>query len=123
MSVSESMPTRLGFPEWSSDDLSDIIDYIKQGDCVLIHEEGQDTEIFHNCVSKKLGDKEIEPISLDSIRVISVDIAARKSLLNKSEWPERIEEAGCVHCTCDLKERVTSAQEGIPHFYRTTLGS
>lgn len=83
----------------SNNSLADIIEWIRSGDCVVLHSNSTNAHIYHNC--KDNTNKE---------RFIYIDVAAMPSLLHQGEWPWYIEDAGCDSCRCSLKQRALAGE-------------
>lgn len=121
MSV-DAATARTAAPVPTNNMLADLVGWIKEGDCVVLHAPGHAAQIYHNCVVNKPDDQkgvsgDTKEPSLDGIRVIWFNAANDPDLLLEGEWPYYIKEGGCRECTCSLKDRVTKA-DGIPHLYR-----
>jgi len=113
-------------PVPTSNMLKDIVDWVKGGDVVLLHDGGSSGKIYHNCpavpevsTTTTLTTDAPAPTmdeSLRKLRVIWLDCAKCPSLLEDGEWPWFIENAGIKQCSCALQQRVLEA-DGIPNFH------
>ena len=100
----------LEHPQPTSNAISDIIGWIKSGDCVILQYKNLNRYIYHNC----------ENTSLDHIRVIYLDLYRYPDLLDKDEWPYYIEEKGnCKKCSCAVKEEISKVK--APYEYHFSM--
>lgn len=98
-------------PRVSGNILQDVIDYIKMGDCVVLHVNYKTYPyIFHQCGKKKEESKSASSsiTSLNGGRVIYVNVVLIAEKLLKKKWADVITRSGCKLCSCVLKGRVTN---------------
>jgi len=109
-------------PEFTNNSLINTIDFLKSGDCVVIH-DNKTGRFFHQCLGQNLTDKETTHI-LKNRRVIYIDLSENPDLLKDGEWELQIREsgkqAGVKECTCNLQEKITPPSK-IPYFYSFVL--
>ena len=99
-------------PQTTSNNLRDILDWLKEGDYVVIHNNYRSGRFFHaNCRPQSC---------LDTSRVIYVNVSSLPGLLDQGEWDYYITEGGFDECHCHLREK-TSDPNGLPHSYHFQL--
>ena len=105
-------------PKTTNNNLKDIIDWLRLGDFVVIHNDYKFGRFFHtNC---PVSNGEIGK-TLENSRVIYVNVKSLAGLLDDGEWEYYIKDNGHRECTCDLKEHVLDPKK-LPHIYNFTLG-
>jgi len=116
-----TMSSRLdSVPQISTDYLVDVINWLKEGDYVIIHDNYQYARYFHShCDQKSYTDEEITQF-LDNCRVIYFDVRSLPGLLKEGEWEWYIKNEGHAECNCQLKTRCT-LPAGLPHSYHLNL--
>ena len=89
----------------TSNSLKDVIDWIKDGNCVILYSKGKPSLIYHDC------NKELK-------RVIFIEIIMMPSLLDEGEWPWYIENSGCKQCSCIIKDKILNKEhlDNIFHY-------
>src|SRR5258708_5020684 len=88
-------------PVPTANQLKDIIDWLKEGDCVFIHNNFLGGRFFHpNCVCDVKPDKSI----FNSCRVIYINVKKMPGLLDDGEWNWYINNSGFHECQCGLRE-------------------
>ena len=75
----------------TANSLKDIIDWLREGDKVIIHSSNYG-KTYHNCVKFKNVTN----------RVIYIDVSSMPSLIDEGEWPWYIENDGHTLCDCLL---------------------
>lgn len=90
---------RLSAPKCTTNNLSDIITWLKLGDIVCLHVNRKEGVFYHICDGKA---------DLEKIRIIAVDVAKMPSLLNEDKWPWYIQQQGGKVCKCPDMESVFS---------------
>jgi len=108
-------------PTTTSNNLADIIGWLKEGDYVVVYNTSTKTgRFFHKCLADTKTSEELAK-SLDNCRVTYVNVASLPGLLDDGEWNWYIKQAGFDECTCSLKDRV-STFTNIPHQHMLKLG-
>jgi hypothetical protein len=109
----------LSDPVCTTNMLKDIIDWLKLGDYVIIHNNGNNGHFYHKCPSSPGDNKDIKQ-HLKTMRVIYVNVSTDPSLLHEGEWPWYISDSGFKQCTCGLHQLVGTSKE-IPHLYQFSV--
>lgn len=100
---------RLKCPKTTSNNLADIISWIKLGDCVVL------TNGRYMMPYGKIG-LEKDP---KNYRTIYVDISSYASLGNEDEWPYYILQEGGIVCDKSMHTQILSRSN--PNSYNMTL--
>lgn len=102
--------SRLECPEFGSNPLADVIDWLKLGDIIVL-EDGARANPYH-----KPGVEEVSP---ELYRVLHINVTG-KGLADEGEWPDYLRSAGAV----PVGERVAAlvADGTAPHRFELTLG-
>ena len=104
---------RLECPETTSNNLADVLLWIKMGDCVvLVTDNGKYMPYCQRSVFSE------DP---KTYRTIYVDISAMPALGNSEEWPWYILNNGGVFCTDELMQKHILGNTH-PNCYRLSLG-
>ena len=91
-----------------------VHDWIKSGDCLILHSDEKDQIIFHNkCDSKDITTK--------NTRFITVDTPPE--LLQEGEWPEFLEGGGCQRCKCEFKGKIGETGFNPKYYHKIVLGT
>ena len=85
-----SVPDRLKAPEPTTNQLKDIVDWLKLGDVVMLLNGKSARYLYHDCKEQ----------DINKVRVIAVDAESFPGLLDDGEWNWYIEDAGFKSCTC-----------------------
>lgn len=101
----------------TSNNLADIIGWLKDGDFVFIHNKYQGGRFFHKCNGVSENFAEL----VANTRVIYVDVSSHSNLLVDGEWNWYIENAGFKECNCGLREFVSVLKQ-VPHRRQLSLG-
>lgn len=101
----------------TTNNLVDIIEWLKEGAYVVIHNRFQYARYFH----LKCTGEEKDPNDLKSLRVIYLDVQSMNSLLNDGEWEWYIKKQGIPECTCSLKKRMQDPND-LEHSIHLKLG-
>lgn len=105
--MSDIKSERLSRPATSTNMLSDVIGWLRLGDCVILHVNNECGRVYHTC---KFED-------INEIRVISLNMANTIELMREGEWPWYIEHyVPKADCTCGVKEHLDNKGE-TPHIY------
>lgn len=88
-------------PHQTGNSLRDIIDWIKQGDFIILHHQGLYARYYHQCSEKSA-----------KYRIIYINIINYPDLLNDGEWPWYIEDEGCTLCNCEIKTKIKELDTG-----------
>jgi hypothetical protein len=108
-------------PQTTENNLLDIINWLKEGDYVVIHNNYKYGRYFHSqCNEKEQTDDEIKPY-LENTRIIYVNVSHLPGLLDDGEWNWYINQEGNQECKCQLKTRFSNPN-GLPHSYHLKLG-
>ena len=105
-------------PETTSNNLADIIDWLKAGDYVFIHNNYLGGRFFHKNCTRKF-EKQADDFA--DHRVIFVNVKSMPGLLDKGEWDYYITHEGFDDCSCFLRESASDPNYP-PHAYHLTLG-
>lgn len=103
--------SRLGCPVLSKKALADVVRWIKMGDCVILHNHGENGHYYYQGTATSLAD----------LRVICLDIAPSTGLLDEDEWPEFIQLAGCRSAAADFQKQLSDLRL-VPHVYHFKIG-
>jgi hypothetical protein len=101
---------RTSCPETSSNNLKDVIDWLKLGDFVCIHAE-------------KIGLSycNVKTVDVKNMRVIYVDVSRTPSLLSEDEWPWYIKHHALDVVECKDEDDVRKhILENCPYIYHFT---
>lgn len=97
--------------------LVDIINWTKEGACVIIHNKFKYGRYFHpRCGTS---DQDLDS-NYDNLRVIYLDVSSMPGLLEDGEWNYYVKEKGTPECTCDLKKSLSNPN-GWKHSVHLTL--
>lgn len=88
--MSSIVPERLESPKCTSNQLADIISWLKLGDCVILCNGTYIKYIYHNCIEN----------NSDKVRLIIIDCQGFPGLLDDGEWNWYIEDSGNKKCNC-----------------------
>jgi hypothetical protein len=88
--ITETIPERLQRPEVTTNNLKDIIDWLKLGDIVVLTNQNIVHYIFHDC----------KCTDINSVRTIKIDCQKIPNLLLEDEWNWYINDAGFKQCKC-----------------------
>jgi hypothetical protein len=105
-------------PKTTRNNLADIIDWLGEGDYVVVHDGYRYARYFHSKCDETNG--AVDQL-LDNCRVIYVDVASLPGLLDDGEWDWYIKNAGHKECKCQLQQRCSNPNN-LPHSYRLQLG-
>jgi len=116
--LSGTVPTRLDFPQLSTNRLGDVLKWLKLGDCLILCTRGKKKQIiqhiFHHCVYKGEG---AEDIPLDSLRLIN--IVVHPETLEK--WQRVFEAAEHQICACNIQKNIHSEASPFPYTYQVSI--
>src|SRR3990170_2400071 len=88
-------------PVTTTNQLRDIVGWLKEGDCVFVHNNFKGGRFFHpGCVVGVKPDRS----QFNHCRVIYVDVRKMPGLLADGEWNWYINDAGIPECQCGLRE-------------------
>lgn len=104
-------------PKTSASHLADIVEWLRLGDHVVVHNAFKHGRYFH---SKCFSSKEPVELALANHRNIYVDVSAMPALLNQGEWDDEIRGAGHQECQCELKARLSDPNI-VPNRHMFTL--
>jgi len=104
MSIDEPLVT-------TSNNLADIIGWLKRGAYIVIH--SKNGRFFHKCNKNTLKDNEIKAY-VDNHRFVYINVSKMPGLLDDGEWNWYIKDAGFDECKCSLKN-ISSIPSDIPH--------
>ena len=111
-------------PKTTSNNLRDVIDWLKEGDYVVIHNNYLHGRFFHsNCIeTPNIPVSDLtDQMLLNNRRIIYVDVKSMPGLLDEGEWEYYIKLGGFSECKCHLKETVSNGN-GLAHTYHLKLG-
>lgn len=91
-------------PTVSNNNLGDIIEYLNNGDYVIIHDGIRNGRYFHH----KCPNENTEYI--ENNRVIYINVSKMPSLLDNGEWEWYIKSVGHSECTCNLKTLLSDSK-------------
>jgi len=83
-------------------DLVLIIDWVKEGDCVVLHHKNSSLVYHNKCDENK--DEKLQ----DKTRFIFVDMGAFPSLMEEDEWPWYLKDKQCNNCKCGFTNLLNS---------------
>lgn len=107
---------RLGTPIQTGKNFADVVSWLDQGDCVILHNSyTRQREIFHRCLKPLWFWQGPPDVSLEAMRVIYINIINDKDALEA--WTPLLLERGISHCICSLRAKVLESR-GIPYCYK-----
>jgi|SRR5581483_9558724 len=110
-------PAKERAEEKRKSDVAMVRDWIKEGDCVVLHNQFKNAKIYHN----KCNDNKDSKIQ-EKTRFIYLEMKAFPPLLNEDEWPQLLKEWGCSLCSCKLKEYVENADnDKIKNYHQMAI--
>lgn len=101
-------------PVSTNNTLADIVTWLGEGDCIILHAPHADVAIeratYHNkCAENKEGKL------VNKTRFIFVDLS---SVVQQSNWPWHIMDARCKPCKCACKDVQSNSQHKYIHHIR-----
>ena len=99
-------------PKTTTNSLRDVIDWLKKGDYVIIHNNYKHGRFFHSKCPQGT-DKDH--------RIIYVDVSKMPGLLDDGEWDFNIIDSGNVECTCCLKDKYSKYPKKGPGTFHMVL--
>ena len=90
-------------PKVTRNNLKDIIDYLNDGDYVVIHDDVKYGRYFHQKCPTTDDD------FINNNRVIYVNVNKMPGLLDEGEWEWYIKSVGHCECTCNLKTTLSDS--------------
>ena len=94
--MDETKDTYFDEPDVSSNNLGDILNWLKQGDHVVLYSNNYNKTTWHDC------NKQANTITKN--RVININVGRWSCLLNDDEWFWYLKDRGYQKCNCDKKE-------------------
>lgn len=111
------MSTPLKELKKTSNNLADIINWLKDDNFVFIHNGAIGGRFFHKCDGTPCDFTSL----VEKTDVIYVDVRSHPGLLEDGEWNWYIENAGFKECTCGLRDFVSDPKQ-VPHRHMMSLG-
>jgi hypothetical protein len=82
-------------PTTTSNNLADVIRWVKDGDCVTLYAINRGSQVYHQCNVRT---------SPEQTRFIYLNLSRHSSLMEDDEWPYYIKNNNCQQCSCSFKE-------------------
>lgn len=94
-------PDKRAAPPISMNSWSDVVQCLKNGDCVGLLNEGKVEQVFHNCMH-----------AYTPFRFIYVELGSVPKALIRSPhgWQWKIQEQGFQHCMCQQAQKLATLQ-------------
>ena len=98
---------RLGQPlVVTSNNLADIINWLKNDAYVVIYARDIGGRFFHKCSQNVNTEQQVKDY-LNAHKIIYINVSKMPGLLDDGEWNYYTKEAGFDECTCSLKKRTS----------------
>jgi hypothetical protein len=104
--VAVAPPKAPDAPVPTSNNLRDVVEWLRAGDVVVLHNKGAEACLWHKCVSGR-------EIDFALARCILVDVGRMPSLMNEGEWDYYLLQYA-QRCECPS---VLSGHQAAPHTY------